>query len=110
MESPIATLELVEVAADGSRIPLRIELGQPRPDGRGAWACLVSVDGYDRHAKDIYGEDSLQALCLAMRMVRLHLDCSLERGSRLVHTDEDIDFPLEAYFEESSDGHTKPSA
>lgn len=110
MESPIATLELVEVAADGSRIPLRIELGQPRPDGRGAWACLVSVDGYDRHAKDIYGEDSLQALCLAMRMVRLHLDCALERGSRLVHTDEDTDFPLEAYFEESSDGHTKPSA
>jgi len=110
MESPIATLELVEVAADGSRTRLRIELGQPHPDGRGAWACLVSVDGYDCHAKDIYGEDSLQALCLGMRMVRLHLECALDRGCRLVHTDEDTDFPLEAYFEDSSDGHTKPSA
>src|SRR5207247_9007237 len=107
MESPIATLELVEVAADGSRIPLRIELGQPRPDGRGAWACLVSVDGYDRHAKDTYGEDSLQALCLAMRMGRLRLYCALERGSRLVHSDQDPDSPLEAYFEEESDGQSE---
>ena len=106
MESPIATLELVEVAADGSRIPMRIELGQPRPDGRGTWACLVSVDGYDRHAKNIYGGDSLQALCLGMQMVRLHLDSALERGSRLVHPDGGTDFPLEAYFEE----HIKPSA
>ncbi len=80
MGSPVAILELVEVAADGSRTPLRIELGQPRPDGRGAWACLVSLDGDDRHAKEIYGEDSLQSLCLGLRMVRLHLECAIFTG------------------------------
>lgn len=101
--APVAVLELVEVTADGSRTPLRIELGQPRLHGRGAWACLVSVDGYDRPAKDIYGEDSLQSLCLGLRMVRLHLECALARGSRLVDPDEGTDFPMDAYFEELSD-------
>jgi hypothetical protein len=105
MESPIATVELVEITSNGSRIPLRIEIGQPRQDRGGVWACLVSVEGYDCHAKNIYGEGSLQALCLGMRMVRHHLDCALNRGSRIVDPDEseDRDFPLEAYFEASSD-------
>jgi len=99
MNSPIATLQVVELAADGSRIPTRFELGQPRPDGRGAWACHVSVDGYDRFSKDIYGEDSLQALCIALRLLRLHLELPLERGSRLVYPDGGGEFPLCAYFE-----------
>jgi len=102
MNSPIATLKIVEIAADGSRMPMRLELGQPRPDGRGAWACQVSVDGYDHLSKDIHGEDSLQALCLALRLVRLHLEFPLERGSRLVYPDEGGDFSLHACFEKRS--------
>lgn len=101
MDSPIATLQVVEVAADGSRIPMRLELGQPRPDGRGAWACQVSVDGYDQRSKDMHGEDSLQALCLALRLFRLHLELPLKRGSRLVYPDEGGEFQLHAYFERS---------
>ena len=108
MDSPVAKLELVEVGADGSRIPTRIELGQPHADGRGAWACSVSIDGHDHHTKDIYGEDSLQALCLGLRMVRLHLEIALARGSRLIDPDEGTDFPLQAYFERVLD--EKPSA
>ena len=102
MDSPAAILELVEVAADGSRTPLRIELAQPRPFEGGGWACLISVDGYDRHTKDIYGADSMQALCLGLRFVRLHLELALARGSRLV--DEDgSEFPFHLYFERVSD-------
>jgi hypothetical protein len=99
MNTPVATLQVVEVAADGSRILLRMELGQPRPDGRGAWACRVSVDGYDHYAGDIYGEDSMQALCLGLRMVRLQLELALARGSRLVNADADTEFPWQAYFQ-----------
>jgi hypothetical protein len=98
MDSPIATLELIEVAADASRIPLRIEIAQPRPDERGGWACSVSVAGYERHSKDMYGVDSLQALCLGLRLVRLHLELALARGSRLVDPHDDTELALDTYF------------
>jgi hypothetical protein len=99
MGSPIATLELIEIVSDGSRIPMRIEIGQPRPHDHGGWACLVSVAGHDHHSRQIFGEDSLQALCLGLRTVRLHLELALVRGSRLLDPGNETDFPLHAYFE-----------
>ncbi len=110
MDAPIASLNLVEVAPEGTRTPIHIEVGRPHPDGRGAWACPILVDGLDSKPRSIYGEDSLQALCLGLRLVRTHLKGVLERGSRLVQSDDDIEFPLDAYFEDLSDGDTKPSA
>jgi hypothetical protein len=103
MNSPIATLELVEVTASGSRIPMRVEIGQPHPDDRGGWACSVAVEGYDCYTKDIFGEDSMQALCLGLQMVRLHLELALARDSRLVDPVEDTEFPFRAYFQKVLD-------
>jgi hypothetical protein len=92
------------------RTPVHVEVGRPHADGRGAWACPILVDGPDSKPRDIYGEDSLQALCLGLRLVRTHLEGVLERGSRLVHSEDGSEFPLDAYFEGFSDGDTKPSA
>lgn len=72
MTQPIVTLQLVETSPDGTVTPTELELHAPRDDGRGFYACLVSLSGTDNHKKDIYGEDSLQALCLGLRTVRLH--------------------------------------
>lgn len=102
MDSPVATLELIEVAASGARTPIHVAIGRPRPDGRGAWCCFVVADGVDHKARDIFGEDSLQALCLGLEFVRIQLDSVLERGSRLVHADEDTDFSVDAYFKPSA--------
>ena len=109
VNAPIASLDLVEITSDGKRLPLRIELGQPRPNVSGWWACEVTVEGYDNHQKDIYGQDAFQALSLGMRMARLHLDSALSRGSRLVDPEDGSDFPMDAYFTEHKDGPTKPS-
>ena len=98
MDAPVASLKLVEISLGGTRTPINVEVGCPRPDGRGAWACAVRVDGLDSKARDIYGEDSLQALCLGLRLVRSHLEGVLERGSRLVGSDDDSEFLLAAYF------------
>ncbi len=109
MDAPIASLKLVEISLSGTRTSIHVEVGCPRPDGHGAWACAIRVDGLDGKARDIYGEDSLQALCLGLRLVRSHLEGVLERGSRLVHSDDGSEFPLIAYFEDLSDGDTKSS-
>ena len=109
MNEPVASLRLVEVGSSGTRTPIHVEVGCPRPDGRGAWVCAIRVDGLDSEPRDIYGEDSLQALCLGLRFVRTHLEGVLERGSRLVHSDDGSEFALDAYFEDLSDGDTKSS-
>jgi hypothetical protein len=101
MDSPIASLDLFEVTPGGIRIPIRVEISHPYPDGRGTWACTTSIDGLNGKPTAIYGADSLQALCLAIRHVREHLEWVLERGNRLVDAVEDSDFPLEAYFKDS---------
>lgn len=106
----IATLDLAEIAATGRRTSIRVEIGRPHPDPRGGWACPVLVDGLDGKVRDIFGEDSLQALCLGLRIVRVHLACVLERGSRLVDARDDSDFPLEVYFKDLPDENATPSA
>jgi hypothetical protein len=98
MDSPVATLELIEVAASGARIAIRIEVGRPRRDPSGAWRCSILAGGIDREARDIFGEDSLQALCLGLEFLRAQLHFITQRGSRLIQPDENTDFPIDAYF------------
>jgi len=107
MDAPVASLKLVEIAPDGTRRPIHVEVGCPRADGRGAWACSIRVGGLDSATRDIFGDNSLQALCLGLRLVRTDLEGALGRGSRLVHADDGSDFRLAAYFEDLSDGNTR---
>jgi hypothetical protein len=88
MDSPIATLELVEVAANGARTPIHIEVGRPYHDPRGPWRCSILAGGIDREARDIFGEDSLQALSLGLEYLRTRLHFVLQRGGRLVDPEE----------------------
>jgi hypothetical protein len=99
MKSSVATLELVKIT-NGVRTPIRIEVGQPYldPDGRGGWVCPVLVPGVDKEAIDIYGANSLQALCLGLVYVRSQLESVLKDGSRLIDLREGDDFPLNACF------------
>lgn len=103
MSSPIAKLELIEVTAKGERLPLSVSIDAPRPGERAPWSCAVSVDGFERSTRDIHGEDAMQALLLGLRLVRTYLVMAIERGSRLVSPDSDIDFPFHAYFERLAD-------
>jgi|ERR1043166_150465 hypothetical protein len=109
MDTPVASLKLVEVAPGATRTPIHIQIGCPHPDGRGAWACAIFVEGLDSKPRNIYGEDSLQALCLGLRIVRAYLEGVLERGHRLVDPDDDSDFSLNNYFENPPSGDTKSS-
>jgi hypothetical protein len=97
MHTPIAFLKVVELAPSGTRTPIQVEVGCPRPDGRGAWAC--TVEGIGSRPTEIHGEDSLQALCLGLRLVRTHLEAAIERGSTLLDADDGSEFPFRAYFE-----------
>jgi hypothetical protein len=94
----IASLDLVEVSSSGKREPMRVEIGRPRYDERGSWACPIFVPAIDTKVREIHGEDSMQALCLALRFVHSMLQIVVKRGGRLLDPQEGTDFPLDAYF------------
>jgi hypothetical protein len=98
---PIATLHLIQVNPGGKRTLVRVEIGEPRYDERGSWVCPVLITSIDEEVREIHGEDSLQALCLAVRFVGSMLGSVIERGCRLLYEGEgaeEADFPLNAYF------------
>ena len=102
--NPIATLELMEIRPDGERRPIRAQVGAPHYDERGSWACPVLLTSIDETVKEIHGEDSMQALCLALGFINTMLESLTREGSRLVDnlsvpdSPSEPDFPLGAYF------------
>jgi hypothetical protein len=85
------------VGADGKVFALEVAIGVPFLSERSeAWACTLTLSPLLSKPVDICGEDSLQALCLALRMARSMLDDFSEKGGRLLADGEP--FPIDAYF------------
>jgi hypothetical protein len=93
----IAKAEFIRVRKGGERIPVFVEIAEPRKDAHGVWCTRVALHGIDGRLSDICGEDSLQSLCLALQMVRARLAEVVAGGDRLVDSDGGA-FPIEAYF------------
>ncbi len=87
IDDPIATESMVLTTADGERKTITVMVGRPYADGE-AFRCPVKVTGLEPQYVDIAGETSLQALCLALRLVRQRLEHQLETGSSLLYPDQ----------------------
>jgi hypothetical protein len=101
MDDPVAILHLVEVWPNGQRVPAQVQIGKPFRDDKGSWACPILITTVDEKIRHIHGEDSMQALCLAVQFGHRMLQQVVDRGGRLLCTGEradDADFPLNAYF------------
>ena len=82
----------------GQRFEITVEVGKPYQygDDPEEWACSVSLKPLYSRLSDIRGEDSFQALCLAIRFVHSLLQGFVEDGGTLTHEGGEA-FPLEAY-------------
>jgi hypothetical protein len=101
MVQPIAMLSLLARGpGQDHEFPITVAVGAPYEDGTGSWACPVVVTGLHDRLADIVGEDSLQALCLAIQLAGRLLAAFVARGGHLRSPgDEPTEaFPLEAYF------------
>jgi hypothetical protein len=94
---PIAKIDLVRVRPSGERITLTVEIGQPYQSPEGVWQTPVALHGLDGRLSDICGEDSLQSLCVAVKMVHLRLASIIDAGDRLQDAEGGA-FPFDAYF------------
>ncbi len=100
----IAALDLVAIHADGTRTPVALRVGAPARDSEGGWHCALRLEGLYGSLPAIHGEDSLQALCLALMCAAAVLRNFIASGGRLIDAEEGEDsadeasWPLEAYF------------
>jgi len=78
----VASLKLVGVDGDGGEHAILVGVATPRRQPTGEWACPTL--SYDfQEPRPIYGESSLQALCLGLSFIRLRLEDFLDKGGRL---------------------------
>jgi hypothetical protein len=80
------------------RFQIVVGIGKPYQCGAKPeeWACPVSLKPLHSRLSDIHGNDSFQALCLAIRLTQALLKGFLEDGGTLTNEEGEI-FPLEAY-------------
>ena len=71
----------------GDKTGIGVVIGTPYLGADGIWACPVPTPGLDGEYPDIRGDDALQALCLALSLVRQRLTHFLENGGRLFEGD-----------------------
>ena len=97
MPDLMATTEIVWVRANGDRTTLVAGVGVPFKADR-CWHCPVVLHGLHEILPAMVGEDSLQSLCLALKLIQARLKNLLDDGDRLIFPGSDDDFPIHAYF------------
>jgi len=56
---------------------LTVQIGQPVPDGEGAWVCPFQIGGVpDEPVRGIFGVDAFQALILALHIIPTELQAA----------------------------------
>ena len=93
----IAALDLVAISRSGEERPIAVRLETPRITAHGSWVCALTLDGLHDQLPPIEGADSLQALCLALRVAEITLRGFVDDGGRLVFPHGEA-FLLDAYF------------
>ncbi len=91
----IAKLTIDARSAEGQTFVIELQVGTPYQPETGEWACPVALNGLYEQLREICGDNSFQAICLAIRLAQEMLTDFREKGGKLL-VDGD-DFPLEAY-------------
>jgi hypothetical protein len=80
---PIAIQELLWVRKDGKAVLITAKIGRPYKVGDGTWACPSELCGFESQYPDLHGVGSMQALGLALELIKMRLDHLLEDGENL---------------------------
>ena len=98
MLDEVASTEVLCLAADGREFGARIAVGRPYRATTGEWRCPVAMSGLEERLPDMAGEDSLQALCMALSTVRALLEHFVEQGGQLLYRDGRSPFNIAVTF------------
>ncbi len=90
IESPkfIASERVLWLRADGSETIIEAKIGEPYQVDERTWACPACLDGVDGRYPEIVGASSMQALTLALDLLRTILGHMLESNAQLVYPED----------------------
>jgi hypothetical protein len=91
-------VQLTCVRPNGEHVPVTVAVGHPYPTIEGDWACPVEIAGLHGRLTDAHGTDSLQALCLAIKLVGSLLASFVAEGGRILESKTGKDVELDSYF------------
>jgi hypothetical protein len=92
----VAKLEVKAVHPGGETLALTAEIGGPREERDGRWACAIEIAPLKSKLEDVRGADSFHAVWLACALVLKLLGNLKDEGWRLENADGS-EFPLEDY-------------
>ncbi|RTL42423.1 MAG: hypothetical protein EKK48_10535 [Candidatus Melainabacteria bacterium] len=95
-DTVIAETKVVFVTDTGRKFPVTLGIGKPYLANQTA-CCVYYMDGYKKPFQ-AYGEDTFQALCGAIGMIRSHLNSLVEHSGYKIY-EGDVDFESENYEE-----------
>ena len=90
--------ELILVRPNGERLAVTVAIGHPFPTSAQDWACPVSFAPLHEGTTAIHGQDSFQAICLAIAFVKDLLTSFLADGGQILYAATGEQFPIDAYF------------
>ena len=82
---PIAVQELLWIRKDGKEVLITAKVGRPYRVDDDTWACPSELCGVEKQYFDISGVGSMQALGLAMGLIKTRLGHLLEDGESLCY-------------------------
>lgn len=98
MQNPVANAVLEYDDLEGRSVVVEIAIYGPHRPDRKRWRCTVAMKGIHERLAHVAGEDSLQALCLALDLVRTRLASLIDGGGRLRIRQSNKPFDLDRYF------------
>ena len=99
MTDPIAAAEFDAILPSGERRGVTLRIGRPYRASTGEWRCPMALDGLQDRLPDAAGEDGIQSICLALRLLMSQLEGFVGRGGRLFYANGTDHVPLDAYLQ-----------
>lgn len=83
----VASEEFVFLSRDGASRRVKVRIGMPYEVSSDEWACPVEIVGFEPRHPDARGSTSLQALCLAVTLVRSRVEDFISKGGKVLDID-----------------------
>ena len=96
MKNLVAKLEVIALRQSGEKLSLKAEIGRPREERDGRWACSIAIAPLKTTLGDVRGADSFHAIWLACALV-LQLLGNLKAEGWTLQNPDGSEFPLENY-------------
>ncbi len=84
---PLATADFLLTRPGGQAAHVTVMIGRPYLASELEARCPVELRGFESQYPDISGSNTLQALCLALIIVRRRLEDALDKGCILTATE-----------------------